>query len=144
MPELHTVNSKESLEAFIEDCRRRFSEPPHYTQYEIHDKEKVRTLTQNRAIHLFCARIAEALNDAGMERKVTSDALSGVVEEPWNLYLVKKDMWAPVMLAQTGKDSTTDLNTQEVGLIADILQRHFASKKNVIVEFPTRRISHES
>lgn len=134
---MHTVNSKQSLEAFIEGCRKRFEEAPHYTQYEIHDKERVRTLTQNRAIHLFCARVAEALNDAGMEQHVTSKALGSEVEVPWSMHSVKQMIWHKVMVAQTGKDSTTDLNTEEVGKIAQIVERHL-STMCVDVAFPTK------
>ena len=135
--EYHIVNSTQSLEAMIELVNRKFDQAPHYTRYDIHDKEKVRTLTQNKAIHMFCAMIAEALNGAGMEQHITSKALNTEIEIPWSLYSVKQIIWHKVQLVQTGKESTTELNTKEVGLIAQIVERHLASM-GVNVAFPSK------
>ena len=137
MSEFHVVNSKHSLDCFIDDCRRRF-EQDHYHEYEWRTKEKHRTLTQNAAIHLYCERLAQRLNAAGFERIISSEVLSKPVECPWSKESVKESIWLPVMLAVTGHGSTRDLNTKEVGEIYEIIHRHLAQNFGIECEFPHR------
>ena len=137
MTEYHTVNSSHSLEAFIEDARARF-ERDKYTQYAIHPREKVRTIQQNKSIYLFCAMIAEALNDAGMELHITSKALGSEIEVPWSKDSIKQHIWDKVQLVQTEKKHSSELSTKEVSQVAMVIERHLATM-GINVEFPRKK-----
>lgn len=98
------------------------------------DKEKIRTDKQNKALHLYFTHLAEELNNAGYDmRKI----LKPSVDIPWNSKTVKEFLWRPVMKAQLGKESTTELTTKEIDLIFDTLNRHLSEKFGVSVMFPS-------
>jgi hypothetical protein len=98
------------------------------------DKEKIRTDKQNKALHLYFTHLAEELNNAGYDMRKT---LKPSVEIPWNSKTVKEFLWRPVMKAQLGKESTTELTTKEIDLIFDTLNRHLSEKFGVSVMFPS-------
>ena len=89
---------------------------------------------QNRAIHLFCRLLAEALNDAGFDVRRTMKA---DFEVPWNETLVKELIWRPVQIAMLNKKSTTQLNKMEVSDIYEVINQNIASKHAVHVPFPS-------
>ena len=92
-----------------------------------------RTLTQNRAIHLYFKWLADALNDAGYDIAAT---LQEDFEIPWNEHTVKELIWRQVQDVISGKGSTTKLDTAEVGKIYEIINRHLSNTKGVSVPFP--------
>lgn len=90
------------------------------------NEEEKRTKQQNRALHLNFELIAEALNDAGYD-------VSTVLEKkpmpvPWSKELVKEQLWKPAQEAYLGKESTTDLNTDEVDDVDKIVKRFLAEE----------------
>ena len=98
------------------------------------DKEKIRTDKQNKALHLYFTHLAEELNNAGYDmRKI----LKPSVDIPWNSKTVKEFLWRPVMKAQLGKESTTDLTTKEIDLVFETITRHFSEKFGISVAFPS-------
>lgn len=96
---------------------------------------KQRSSQQNRALHKYCALLAEALNDAGFDMKKT---LKVDAEIPWSGDRVKDFLWRPVQDAQLGKESTTELTRAEVSKVYDTLNRHLGLKLNIHVPFPVR------
>jgi len=98
------------------------------------DKEKIRTDKQNKALHLYFTHLAEELNNAGYDMRKT---LKPSVDIPWNSKTVKEFLWRPVMKAQLGKESTTDLTTKEIDLVFETITRHFAEKFGISVAFPS-------
>lgn len=90
---------------------------------------------QFNALHLWCERLAEALNDAGYETRAVLEQKHADV--PWNKELVKELLWRPIQKTMTGKDSTTKLNRAEPGDIYEVLNRHLAEKFGVSVPWPT-------
>jgi len=100
----------------------------------IEQKRKPRTVLQNAALHLFCERLSEALNDAGLDMKAT---LKPEIEIPWSPDRVKDFLWRPVQEAMTGKHSTTELNTVEPSEIWEVLNRHLAEKFGISVDWPS-------
>ena len=80
-------------------------------------KSKVRSIPQNSSIHLYCDRIAKVLNDAGYDQKQALEAFDGVELEN-TMLSVKNDIWRRIQKILTGKESTTELETNEVDLIA--------------------------
>jgi len=92
-----------------------------------------RTLTQNRAIHLYFKWLADALNDAGYDIAAT---LQEDFQIPWNEHTVKELIWRQVQDVISGKESTSKLDTAEVGQIYEIINRHLSQSKGVSVPFP--------
>ncbi len=96
-------------------------------------KEKQRTLTQNRAFHLYFTQLAEELNDAGLDmRKV----LKPEVEIPWTPENIKNHLWRPIQHAYLNKKSTTELTSQEIDKVYDVFNRHVA-KFGIHIPFPS-------
>lgn len=96
-----------------------------------------RTPPQNRALHLFCRHMSEALNDAGLNVMAT---LKHDAEIPWNEHLVKELIWRPVQVAMYDKKSTTELNKLEVSDVYEVINRHLAEKHGIVVPFPSEEI----
>ena len=93
-----------------------------------------RTSQQNKALHKYLAMLAEALNDAGLDVQHT---LSRPIELPWNEHLAKELIWRQVQAACTDKQSTTELDTNEVDEIYRIIDRHMAQTHGISVAFPS-------
>lgn len=83
---------------------------------------KKRTLTQNKALHLYFQLIADRLNDAGLDmKKVLTN-----VDIPWSQNAVKEYLWRPIQQAQLQKTSTTELTTKDIDPVFETLNRHLA------------------
>ena len=92
-----------------------------------------RTIQQNKAIHSYCAILAEKLNDAGLDMRVV---LKPEVDIPWSKQTVKDFLWRGVQQVQVGKKSTTELTTKEVNDIYETLNRHLSEKFGITQDFP--------
>jgi len=86
--------------------------------------KKQRTLTQNKALHLYFRLVAETLNEAGLDMRAV---LKPDVDIPWSPETVKEYMWRPIQKIQLQKDSTTELTTKEIDIIFDTMNRHLAN-----------------
>lgn len=96
--------------------------------------EKQRTLKQNRALHLMFTQLAEELNDAGLDMRKT---LKPGVEIPWEGKTIKEYLWRPIMKAQLGKESTTELNTKDIDKVFETIVRHLGEKFGIELQFPS-------
>lgn len=93
-----------------------------------------RTSRQNRALHKLFSLLAQELNDAGLDqRKVLKES----VDIPWTEGAVKEQLFRPIMKAQLGKNSTTELTTKEVDEVFDTLNRHLGEKLHIHTMFPS-------
>lgn len=97
-------------------------------------EEKPRTQQQNRALHLYFGLIAKALNEAGLDMK---KVLKPGVEIPWSAQSVKDFMWVPIQKAQLRKEHTHELNSTEIDVIYDTLNRHLSEKFGISEPFPS-------
>lgn len=97
-------------------------------------KEQVRTTKQNRALHLYFNHLAEALNDAGLDMRRT---LKPSIDIPWSGETIKEYLWKPIMKAQLGKESTTEMTTKDIDKLFDTLNRHLGEKFGLMVDFPS-------
>lgn len=127
MNEAITINSEVALAQAQQKLAELWQENK-YIEVEIRRKARQRTLTQNRALHLFCGWLADALNEAGydMRRTLRHDA-----DIPWTQETVKDHLWRPIQEALTGKHSTTEITTVEPTEIHEVLSRHLASRLGV-------------
>lgn len=93
-----------------------------------------RTQQQNKAIHKYCANLAQALNLAGLDMK---QVLKPHIEIPWSPATVKDFLWRPIQRIQFQKESTTELTTKEVSDVWETVNRHLSERFNMTVPFPS-------
>lgn len=127
------IDSAAKLEAYIEHVRAAYKDKG-FIMAKV-ETEDARTNQQNNALHLYCSRLAKALNDAGLDKL---KVLKPGAEIPWSGAAVKEDLWRPVQLAITGKKSTTEAKKAQYPEIYDALNSHLATKFGVSVEWPTK------
>ncbi len=60
------------------------------------------------------------------------------IEIPWSAHTVKEYLFRPIMKAQLGKKSTTELNTKDIDLVFNTLARHLSEKLGIAIEFPNK------
>jgi len=95
-----------------------------------------RTTQQNKALHLWARNVAKELNRQGLSvQHVLNHAK---VELDWNENLVKEQLWRPIQKAITGKESTTEPETQDYVLIYDTLNRFLSDKFGFFEPWPDR------
>ena len=97
-------------------------------------KEKQRTITQNRALHLWFELVATTLNDAGLDMRKT---LKPSIDIPWTKMTVKDFLWRPIQKAMLQKDSTKKLTTKEIDTVYDVINKHLSEKLGVHQPFPS-------
>ena len=98
---------------------------------------KQRTITQNRALHLFCGMLADLLNASGMDMR---RVLKQDVDIPWTTESAKEYLWRPIQEAVIGKTSTTEADRIEYSQVHEVLSRHLAQKLGVTApEWPRRK-----
>lgn len=95
---------------------------------------KTRSIKQNRALHLMFRQLADALTDAGFDIRKT---LKSDFEIMWTAYSVKELLWRPVQKAVCGKKSTTEITTEEINKIFDVITKGIGEKTGVYIPFPS-------
>ncbi len=93
---------------------------------------------QRNALHLYCERVAEALNDSGWEMKKFLSR-KPEIEIPWSKTSVKECIWRPVQVAMIDKKSTEDLDKLEPSEIYEVVNRHL-SEYGIHVEWPSKEM----
>ena len=102
---------------------------------EVKNVSKKRSLRQNNALHLYFQLLSEALNDGGFDmRAVIKDG----VDIPFTPQTVKSHLWSPIQKAYLEKTSTTELKSEDINLVYDILNKHIGSRTGVFIPFPNR------
>jgi hypothetical protein len=96
--------------------------------------DKQRTIQQNKAQHLYFEQLAQKFNEAGLGMQ---KVLKPSIEIEWTKESVKKYLWKPIQEAMYSKKSTTELTTDEVTKVYEVLNRHTAEKFGVGVRFPS-------
>lgn len=92
--------------------------------------KKLRSLGQNKALHLDCQLIADKLNDAGYDMRVV---LKQHINIPWTLESVKTHIFKPVLQIMYQKESTTkiDKNSDELQKIHDVIMRELGQNWHI-------------
>jgi hypothetical protein len=132
MSEAWTVNSDFKLEQFILKVKALYKDHGYVTFDWATGKQ--RTNSQNRALHLWCELVAQTLNDAGMEMVVNvPDKTRKPWEVPWTKTSVKEQIWRPVQIAMTEKESTTEAERIEYNLVYEAISRRFAQSFGLVL-----------
>ena len=84
--------------------------------------------------------LAEALNDAGYDMK---KVIRANMDIPWTDYNVKEFLWRPVQEAQLGKKSTTQLTTDEIDKVFEVINKAVGERTGVHVPFPSIETMYE-
>lgn len=100
--------------------------------------EKKASIKQFNALHVWCERLANALNDSGNDMR---KALKDTVAIPWTMLTVKEEIWKHIQLIVCGKESTTDPSPSEYVQIYEILNRHFSEKYGIHIPWPQKEPS---
>jgi len=96
----------------------------------------VRSLTQNRALHLFFKWLSIEFNMLGITFNYTG--LKGTeMETPYTPTLIKETLWKPLQKTLFDIDSTTELETSQINIILDVLIKFFADR-SVLISFPNK------
>ena len=106
-------------------------------QYEVEIKLtpiESRTSQQNRALHLYCDRVATSLNDAGLDMEKTLKHGTAV---PWSKNTVKELIWSVVQEAMTGEAATSKQKRDAYGQVYEVVNNHLGSKFGIHVAWPS-------
>lgn len=104
--------------------------------YEVDIKNMdIRTLQQNKAMHLFFTYLAEELNSKNMS---VTQVLKPDVK--WSLESVKENLWKPIFKTVTGKNSTTKATKEEITKTYDVLNKALGERLGFNVEFPSKEL----
>lgn len=98
---------------------------------------KQRTTQQNRALYKYFELVSDELNNAGYSVMKT---LRHDVEIDWNQKLFKELMWKPIQKAITKKNSTADLESGELQIVWETLNRHLGQKLGIHTPFPSLEV----
>jgi len=94
---------------------------------------KQRTNQQNRALHLWFSQLSEALNKDGFDMRAV---IREGVDIFWTPFTVKEHLWKPVQDAMLEKKSTTQLTTNEIDKIYEVVNKAIGERTGIFIEFP--------
>lgn len=100
----------------------------------VHSMTNQRTLQQNKALWLFYQLLADELNAAGLDQR---KVLKPSVAIPWSKDSIHDMLWLPIQEAMYGTDSTTQLTSEQIDKVYDVLNRHLGETTGVHVPFPS-------
>lgn len=129
------IDSEIALAEHIRDLRKMWHEN-HYLIVRVRTG-KQRTLTQNKALHLWLGMLADDLNAAGLDmRKV----LKQEVDIPWTTESCKEYLWRPIQQVLLNKESTAEADRIEYTKVCEVLAQHLAEKLQVIApDWPKKK-----
>ena len=117
-----TIQTEEQLTVFIQNAKEDFAK---HGYLEINIESGIRTIPQNKSLHMYCEQVAVALNDAGYD--VNTFFKEGFTV-PFSKYIVKDNMWKPIQKAVTDEDSTTKASKKDYVVIYEHLNAKLAEK----------------
>jgi hypothetical protein len=102
----------------------------------VDEAKKQRTLPQNNAIHKWLTDVALELDKGGHTIQNVVAAIKRAEIRPTMLAL-KEVLWRPYMIAATGKESTTQLDTAEVDKVYEGLNKFLGENFELFIPFPS-------
>lgn len=100
----------------------------------------MRTVQQNKAIHLWCSQIAEVLNKNNLY-------MTGIFSNDimWSMELVKEQIIKNMIKLLFKIDSTTKLKRKEIDILIDHITYIFGDKKGITIpKFPSSELWDDS
>lgn len=96
-----------------------------------------RTTQQNKALHKFFELQAQQLNDAGYTVKLV---LERTPELDWTPQLLKELLWRRIQKKKFGKQSTADIDSGELQMVYDELNRFLSTEFFIHTPFPSLEV----
>jgi hypothetical protein len=97
--------------------------------------EELLTGQQRKALELYFQKLADALNEAGLDMRKT---LRQDIQIPWTQKNIKEFLWRPVQKSILDIESTTQLKkSKDIDQIYDVLNKHLGEKFGLTVAFPS-------
>lgn len=127
------IFNRQQLDAYYHKLASEVEKGP--INIKVSSANKQRTLTQNKALHLYFKMLSDALNDAGYN---CFNFFKEGFALPWNEKLVKELLWRPVQDVMLEKQSTTEATTVDYSKIYDAINAHLIENKNIFVPWPDR------
>lgn len=137
-----TINSQQSLEDYISKLRADFEEF-RYLEVEHKNKGKARSLSQSRALEVYCRDMAEKLNAGGYDyRHWVHYAESKGVETPWTQELFKDvfRQYASALFPEifiNGRATTTKLTRKQMTEAYDLVNLRMSTIFGVGMLWPS-------
>jgi len=101
---------------------------------------KTRSGRQAAALEVWCRNVAELFNSQGITREVHSTIYGdGFLECEWRQETVKNEVWRPMQVALTQRQSTTEASTLEMAEIYEGLVRAFGNKGVQLPPWPIKK-----
>ena len=94
---------------------------------------------QRGALHVWCSMLADTLNDAGRYYTMLSPIDRREIEIPWDMDMVKKFLYKPLLKAMTNKDSTEDQESVDPSKVAQVMSKHFGDSGLICPPWPSLR-----
>ena len=126
-------DTKDALHKFIDET---YAQKKHITFTLTNEKRA--SIKQFNALHVWCERMADALNESGNDMRKT---LKDTVAIPWTMLTVKSQIWKHIQLIVCGKESTKEPSPSEYAEIYEILNRHFSEKYGIHIAWPQKESS---
>lgn len=104
---------------------------PYQTSTQSKFEDKMRTIKQNKALHLYCGQLAEKLNEAGINQKLLMQGF-----EIDNSAESIKNIFREIGRVKYLKDSTAKFTTKEMMDVFDEVNR-VVSLKGISLNWPT-------
>ncbi len=98
---------------------------------------KQRTIAQNKAIHLYLQNVAHELQNQGQTLQDVVKKVNMVEITPTTQTL-KETLWRPIQEIVVSKKSTTELQTNEVKEIYNIISMFLAKNFEISLPFPSQ------
>lgn len=96
--------------------------------------KKSRTDRQNRALHLYFSLLSEALNKDGFDMRAV---IKEDIDIYWTPQNIKEYLWRPVQKQLFNKRSTTELTTDELDKIYEIINKVIGERAGIYIPWPS-------
>jgi hypothetical protein len=98
-------------------------------------KKALRTKKQNDSLHLWFDLLSKTFVENAIDMKILLSKYQ--MDVPVTPEMVKEYLWRRVQVSMYGKKSTTELTTDEVSKIYDVINRFLADNFKIHVPFPS-------
>lgn len=102
---------------------------------DLTELKRTRSSQQNRAMHKFFTIIADELNNIGAT--FIYEFGKETIEIPYTSELIKETLWKPIQKALFNKDSTSEITTEEINKVIDVITLKFG-EMGIPIMFPNK------
>jgi len=124
------------LDEYIQAWQRLIASPDHVTEVE----DMQRTGQQNKALHKYCAMVADEMNAAGYDFKEVVRLPVSMTPELVKEYLFKRIM----STMYPDKESTTELDTVEIQAVYENMNNATGQLFSISMDWPSEESMSES